>query len=168
MNAVCIVVDGLRCGFLGCYGNTWVQTPAIDRLAAQGFVFDQALIESPQWEDAYRSYWLGESGFAPREKELASLPHTLAMAGVNTALVTDEAELAVHPLAASLGEIVQLPINRQQAAASIDETQYAAVFTAAADRIDSAQEPFLLWVHDSCARNARRVGCAAISATSFG
>jgi arylsulfatase A-like enzyme len=28
-------------GYLGCYGNDWISTPALDRLAAEGVVFDQ-------------------------------------------------------------------------------------------------------------------------------
>lgn len=34
-------VCGLHLGFLGCYGNDWVATPNLDRLAAEGVVFDQ-------------------------------------------------------------------------------------------------------------------------------
>src|SRR5688572_30216139 len=98
MNALCLVIDGLRSGFLGCYGNSWVRTPAIDRLAAASFVFDQALIDSPRLEDAYRAFWLGRHVFTPRDldAQLTPLPQLLASAGIATALITDESALAAQ------------------------------------------------------------------------
>ena len=38
MNAICLVIDRLHCGYLGCYGNAWVGMPGIVRLAAESFV----------------------------------------------------------------------------------------------------------------------------------
>ena len=35
LNLVLIVSDTFRADYLGCYGNTWVQTPNIDALARE-------------------------------------------------------------------------------------------------------------------------------------
>jgi hypothetical protein len=42
MIAIIIHCDSISARYLGCYGNEWVQTPAIDRLAHEGMVFDHA------------------------------------------------------------------------------------------------------------------------------
>ena len=41
MNVILIVSDTLRADHLGCYGNDWIHTPNLDRLAASSVVFDQ-------------------------------------------------------------------------------------------------------------------------------
>jgi arylsulfatase A-like enzyme len=41
MKAIVIEVPHLHLGYLGCYGNDWIETPNIDALAASGVVFDQ-------------------------------------------------------------------------------------------------------------------------------
>ena len=45
MNLIWIVVDSLRADYLGCYGNNWVKTPYIDKLAKEGVLFENAYIE---------------------------------------------------------------------------------------------------------------------------
>jgi arylsulfatase A-like enzyme len=40
MKVVLLQVSDLHLGYLGCYGSDWVATPALDRLAAEGVVFD--------------------------------------------------------------------------------------------------------------------------------
>ena len=45
MNLVYIVSDSMRADYLGCYGNSWVRTPNIDRLAREGILFENAYIE---------------------------------------------------------------------------------------------------------------------------
>jgi len=42
INIVLITLDTLRADHLGCYGNEKVQTPNIDRLAAEGVLFEKA------------------------------------------------------------------------------------------------------------------------------
>lgn len=133
MNALCIVVDGLRPAFLGCYGNAWTHTPAIDRLAAGGFVFDQACVSSVTLDDFYEGAWQG------LEK--------LTAANIMTALVTDEPALAGHRLAGTWDEIAQVAASQPRTAATIDETQMAALFSAAAEWIEAAKQPFCLWLH---------------------
>ena len=46
-NIVLITLDCVRPDFLGCYGCQDVETPTLDRLAAGGVVFEQAVTQAP-------------------------------------------------------------------------------------------------------------------------
>src|SRR5580704_9732481 len=46
-NVVLITIDTLRADHLGCYGNSQVLTPNIDRLAAEGTRFKTAVTSAP-------------------------------------------------------------------------------------------------------------------------
>ncbi len=46
-NILFICTDQQRFDSLGCYGNQHIQTPAIDRLAQQGVLFERCYVQSP-------------------------------------------------------------------------------------------------------------------------
>ncbi|MFB3921569.1 MAG: sulfatase-like hydrolase/transferase [Terriglobia bacterium] len=46
-NIILITVDTLRADRLGCYGNTSVETPAMDALASDGVLFQRAIAQVP-------------------------------------------------------------------------------------------------------------------------
>ncbi len=46
-NVVLVIVDAMRQDVLGCYGNTTVKTPALDALAADGVLFENAFVQVP-------------------------------------------------------------------------------------------------------------------------
>jgi arylsulfatase A-like enzyme len=48
MKAIVLVLRGLHLGYLGCYGNEWMDTPHLDRLAAEGVVFDRHFANCPE------------------------------------------------------------------------------------------------------------------------
>jgi arylsulfatase A-like enzyme len=148
-SAICLVVDRLHAGYLGCYGNTWIATPAFNRLAAEAFVFDQALIDSSSLEQLYRGYWWGTQAVEPPSTAPQdSLMRRLAAAGVHTALITDEPQLALGPLAGEVQELLHVatPENIGNAQ-TLDETRLAALFAAVIEWLAAAQQPFCLWVH---------------------
>jgi arylsulfatase A-like enzyme len=41
MKIIVLEIDALNLAYLGCYGNDWIATPNLDRLAWEGAVFDQ-------------------------------------------------------------------------------------------------------------------------------
>ena len=93
MNTIVIVANGLQAGSLGCYGNEWIRTPALDRFASQAIVFDQCFVESPQPLDVHRSWWTGRYA-RPSSPEFDCLPsenvlNVLESGGVRTGLVSD-------------------------------------------------------------------------------
>ena len=45
MNVIVIMLDSLRADHLGCYGNEWIRTPNIDRLARESVLFENAYPE---------------------------------------------------------------------------------------------------------------------------
>jgi arylsulfatase A-like enzyme len=154
MNAICLVIDRLHVGHLGAYGNTWIDTPAMDRLASRAFTFDHALADSPGLGSLYRSYWGGRHALCPAEPSegrpgtLRVLAGLLREAGVNTALLTDERVLAQHRLAGEFDELIQIdPPWEPQPAREIEQTHLAQCFVQAIDWLQSAREPFLLWCH---------------------
>jgi arylsulfatase A-like enzyme len=147
-SAVCLSIDGLQAGFLGSYGNTWVQTPAIDRLSSRAFVFDQAYGVGAGLEQAFAALWQGleaTSGFDPAK---ASLPKLAQAAGVATRLVTDDAQVAEWGEAAGFGSVTLVKAaSRRRATETIDQTQIANLLAVAAEEWQSAPRPCLLWVH---------------------
>jgi arylsulfatase A-like enzyme len=59
MRALVLSVRGFHAGYPGCYGNEWITTPALDRLAAGGVAFDQHLADVPEAAAARRAWRSG-------------------------------------------------------------------------------------------------------------
>ena len=74
MRVVAFNLSGCPAGWLGAYGNEWVVTPNLDRLAAEGVVFDRHVADRPHPDG-------GVLRFAPR------LTADLRAAGARTVLV---------------------------------------------------------------------------------
>jgi arylsulfatase A-like enzyme len=150
MNAICLVFDRLHAGYLGAYGNTWIETPAVDRLASQSFLFDQALIDTPDLNRLYNSYWQGRHALLPEisPADCPSLPGRLRELGVATALVTDDPSIARHQLAVDFDEIIDIdPPWEFSVAEKIEQTHFAQCFVQIIDYLQSARRPFMLWCH---------------------
>jgi len=148
-SVIVLVIDGLGAGHLGPYGNTWIDTPALNRLASESFLLEQAVIDTPELARLYRSYWQGlhaTCGEAPPDRP--PLAKLLEDAGVATVLLTDEPEVADHPLATAFSDCRQIPLPEEAYPADeIHDTHVARLFAAADDCLSQAGEPFLLWVH---------------------
>jgi arylsulfatase A-like enzyme len=96
MNVIVVVCNSLHLGFLGPYGNSWIETPHLDRLAAEGVVFDFHFPENLTTLPTRRSWWTGrygfpdpEQGWTPLRPDETILPDLLASQGVRTALISD-------------------------------------------------------------------------------
>ena len=61
--AVVISLDHLHLGYVGCYGNDWIETPNFDRLASQGVVFDQHFSENIDPAAGNHAWWTGRLQF---------------------------------------------------------------------------------------------------------
>lgn len=150
-NAICLVIDRLSLGFLGCYGATWIATPAFDRLASQSLVFDQAYLETPDLKGTYESLWTGRHAlerahsrsFAPGSSQ-ASLIRTLAEAGANTTLITDEPAVRELPLAGDFAEVVPV---QDAGGEETPATELARFFALAAQEATNLRPPYFLWLH---------------------
>jgi arylsulfatase A-like enzyme len=93
MKVLVIVASGLPAGHVGCYGNEWLPTPALDRLAAEGIVFDCHYADHPSRAGAD---WAWRTGcYSLPQKNGAgnpSAPDVFALfskSGVATRLITD-------------------------------------------------------------------------------
>jgi arylsulfatase A-like enzyme len=75
MKAIVFALRGCPAGCLGAYGNEWVGTPHLDRLAAEAVVFDRHISDRPD-PAAASAAWLG-----------GGLLDSLRAAGARTVLV---------------------------------------------------------------------------------
>ncbi|MEK7270320.1 MAG: sulfatase-like hydrolase/transferase, partial [Planctomycetota bacterium] len=98
MNVIQIVCDTLRPDYIGAYGNPWIRTPNLDRLAAESVVFENAYAGSfptlPHRTDLFTGRYafrkFGWEGLPAEETPIASL---LSNAGVKTQFILDNPHL---------------------------------------------------------------------------
>ncbi len=147
-NAVVLVMDRLGSGCLGPYGNTWVDTPAWNRLAARSILFETGMIDTPDLPSVYRSYWHGRHALSARpDQETPALPERLTANTVETWLVSDERLVAEQAAAQGFQHRVVLPPGGDQEAETVEDTQLARIFATVIDVMRQARPPFLIWVH---------------------
>ncbi|WP_214626939.1 sulfatase [Paenibacillus agaridevorans] len=95
MKTIFILMDSLNRHYLNCYGESWVQTPNLDRLAAKGIVFDQHYSGSLPCMPARRELMTGrlnflESQWSPLQPFDEAYPEELRrQSGVYSHLITD-------------------------------------------------------------------------------
>jgi arylsulfatase A-like enzyme len=145
------VIDRLSAAYVGALGNTWIHTPAFDRLAAESLVFERAMIDSPAVLAVYQSYWTGEAAWHNAAREAASAP-TIAQdcrgRSLPTLLITDDEDIATHPLSTAFDEIVRLtPSADLQQATDWRDTELARFFAAAVECLANRRPPSLVWLH---------------------
>jgi arylsulfatase A-like enzyme len=58
-NLIVITIDTLRADYVHCYGNPTMQTPTIDRLAAEGVRFARAIVQQPNTNASHASIFTG-------------------------------------------------------------------------------------------------------------
>lgn len=94
-NIILILCDELRADALGCYGNSIVETPNIDRLAADGARFSQCFVTQPTCTPSRASILTGCYPSAIRSRMVGCytpddarfLPRVLGDAGYRTASI---------------------------------------------------------------------------------
>ncbi len=149
-SAIVVVVDRLGAGYLGSYGNTWIETPCLNQLAVESMLYEWAISDSLTLDRVYRSYWQGQHAACnAMPTEPKTLPAVLAERGIHTSLMSDEATVCSTSVASCFAEVAQLPTREFQTAASIDDTQLARSFAAAIEKLQSLSAPFLFWFHAS-------------------
>jgi arylsulfatase A-like enzyme len=113
MKALVLAAPWVHLGYLGCYGSDWVRTPNLDRLAAEGVVFDQHYADCPTPTAAFanaadigpnRSWWTGRFAFpgAAPVQAPGSLLGLLEAQGIATGRVVAPHRLATQPAPPSL------------------------------------------------------------------
>jgi arylsulfatase A-like enzyme len=94
MKALFVVLDTVRRDYLTPYGNNWVQTPALTRLAREGVTFDNHWVGSLPCMPARREFMTGRHnfiyrGWGPIEPYDDVLPRELRARKVFSHLLTD-------------------------------------------------------------------------------
>ncbi len=95
MNVILIIADTVRHDYLGCYGNTWVATPHLDRLAGESAVMERFFTGSfptgPMRKDVHagRFTFTYANWGAPRPAGELVLAELLRDAGYTTAYIGD-------------------------------------------------------------------------------
>jgi len=147
MRTLVISVRGFHLGYLGCYGNEWIATLALDRLAADGVVFDQHIAEVPEPCAARRAWRSGNYQLPAFDEESAEpsgsdLVEELRRHGVRTVLVADGSRPLPEDFTAGWDhvEVVRSLTNE---ATFLEQTLEAA--RAALKRLARADQ-WLLWV----------------------
>ncbi|MBQ9875200.1 MAG: sulfatase-like hydrolase/transferase [Thermoguttaceae bacterium] len=100
-NVLCLAIDRIDLGFLGAYGNTWIETSAFDSLAAESVLFDSYFATSLDLTTLYRALWRGErpseirASDDPTETDAPSLFKIFKERGYRTFVVSDSEEVAL-------------------------------------------------------------------------
>ena len=96
-NMIVVIADTFRADYLGCYGNSWIKTPNLDRLAAQGVVFTNCYADGLPTIPERRVMFTGKSiiprevhgGWTPLRDGDVTFPEVLKENGFTTAFIAD-------------------------------------------------------------------------------
>ncbi|HMO13516.1 MAG TPA: sulfatase-like hydrolase/transferase [Pirellulaceae bacterium] len=149
-NLIVISIDGLSPRYLGPYGNTWLDTPAINALAAKGILFENIIAEQLQPQQALRSTFDSwETSKQPdsqqalgfQEREFRSI---LISQSPNAESAQDWSNI--------FDEIQHVNLNQWTRAENWSETNLANLFAVLIQQLgelhtcpESADHPFFVW-----------------------
>ena len=103
MNVIVIMNDSFRRDHLGCYGNTAIHTPNLDRLAQESAVFDRAYIASyptvpNRWDLNTGMFGFPYRGWQRMDDSDASLAQMVSARGLVSMLIHDTPMLAMDDM----------------------------------------------------------------------
>ena len=149
---IVLVVDRLSPSQIGAYGNTCHGTDAMDRIASQGILFDQAVSPIANLEASYQQLFntasisnsAAPSGEAKSEQTWLA---AVSAAGVETTFMCDREWLAESQVLGGFDSVSRLSVKPLDRLASrVSQTSLARFFAQAIDRIESLPSQSLAWI----------------------
>ncbi len=142
--AIVLNVDGWRPDMLGPYGNTWIETTCLNRLAAESTVWEACWTATPDPAAGLESMLAGRH---PLDRKSGASADTVLSDLVAT-YVTDRMVLNADQISQSFDRIVQIDseVQTDSPAESIDQTATARFFAELIDWISDADESDLYWI----------------------
>ena len=138
-NAIVLVLDGLSANQLGAFGNTCIETPNLNRLAAESILFDQAFTNSTELESAYNNLFDRPGG---------NLVENLGNAGISSVLISDEPDVHTLPATKHFERAIEIsPPKTTELAKSVSETEMANFFAQAVEWITNSERGSFGWLH---------------------
>ena len=155
MNAIVITFDRLPTSFLACYGNSWIETPNFDRLAARSATFHQHFAESLTLDTVRHAWWSGRyecrQRGEPQSRDL--LPAFLASRGIAVRLLLEsgaEEDRSARELSRLFPECTELVAGADGLDVQPDDTPFFRLVARAERDLrllrTSRSEPWLLWI----------------------
>jgi arylsulfatase A-like enzyme len=142
MKAIVLIARGLQAGALGCYGNQWIFTPALDALAAEGIVFDQHFADNANPAGARRAWRSGRYHFPPYiQTANTDLLNALRQQKIHTCLILDDSRPSPAEFTAGWDTV-------QRVSAGNEEMPLDAVLEAAGTALERLErnDNWLLWI----------------------
>lgn len=137
---VIVTLDGWQAASLGCYGSSWNATPAIDRLAASGTVWDRWIAPSTSAREILGRWFRPP---ADGDWQAAVRPYG------SVDLVTDDAVAVAAAGEQAFDRIVRLQVDRRKAggrpAAEPEQTRFGRLIAAAAETFGEGSAA--IWLH---------------------
>ncbi len=158
-NVVLVTIDTLRADRVGAYGHAAAQTPALDRLAREGVLLEDAVVQVPQTRPSHASIF---TGLLPYEHGIRdNYSHPLTAGTPTLASVLREAGwdtagfVGAYPVSRPSGldrgfAVFDDPFGREGAATRETRTERRA--SEVVDRVlawlrQPRARPFFAWVH---------------------
>jgi arylsulfatase A-like enzyme len=140
-----VTIDRLPAWIAGPWGATWMATPTLDLLAAQGITFDRVLTPATDPRRTAHDMFRGPHGLAS----------ACAARGWPLTVLTDQPAITTVALADSAADVVVVVPASGTVAVARDEagTNAARLFAAAADAV-SAGRHRAVWCHAGCLGSA--------------
>ncbi|GAB6165461.1 hypothetical protein JCM19992_14610 [Thermostilla marina] len=141
MNVVILCIDRIQAGFLGPYGNTWVDTPGLNRLAAEAFLFENCFTAT---NDLWRGF---ESLVSGRHPALLRNGKTapIRLPGRKALLISDDREILESDAAQGFDEaysLASLTVACDAPADDWSETPIARLAAETVQILTQSAEPF--------------------------
>lgn len=149
--AVVISFDHLHLGYVGCYGNDWIETPNLDRLASQAVVFDQHFSENIDPAAANHAWWTGKLQFPlndAAQRSCRTWLDNLHERGIKTHLIVESDGRDDSAIAPPFENIVTAP-GADGFDISEGETPFARTVKAVERWLqnnDAGAQPTVLWI----------------------
>ncbi len=143
--AIVFVVDGLGAGYLGPYGNTWLDTPIFNQLADAGMLLEQTLVDTVDLLALCESLWKGTHAGFPADSVRIPLAGEIGTDG--TQLVTDSLQVANVPSASAFEHVDLVETASTRTLAETPDQTGLTRLVATALETWQDRAPRLLWVH---------------------
>ncbi|MHB1134972.1 MAG: sulfatase [Chloroflexota bacterium] len=93
-NVIVVMLDSLQFNYLGCYGNKWIKTPNLDRLAQEGVLFENNYIEGVPTVPARRAmhtgrHYIHSKGWSALDTDDTTIADLCWGRPIDTALIFD-------------------------------------------------------------------------------